>query len=310
MRTAASIQGESVLLGLKLNTEQGTVRRSECFGEILSASFDRDCGGLLIRLDRPLKLEEVEFEYFFVRPRFQGEGYAPFLAHFLLHANATPVKTPEFEADQDPEKKRYDASVQLLIRGESGELLDPRPYYEEGTFPALRRQLAKFGWLSRVACGVAGASALLLAWDQSDSLIVLVALTLLPVVYLVGAVLARILAHRAARALGAAVLLHFAGCAGGVVIHRSEIAATFDHCDEVFAAINEYQRAGGEYPSDLDELVPKFLPDLDAPRFGPWRERRTVDYSIDVGLPPTLGFHAGTFVYMWKTIGGEWMAED
>lgn len=293
-----------------LSAEQGAVRQYELLGRVLTASFDRACGGLLIQLERPLQIDEVEFEYFFIWPRFQGEGYAPLLAHFLVEVIATSVEMPEFEPNQGQIHGRHTASAQLLIRSESGKLLDPRSYYEEGFVPALRRQFAQFGWLGRIVCCIAGVVALLLAWSQTDSLLVLVALSLLPLIYFVGSMLALVRAHRAARALGVAVLLHFTGCVGGIAIHRSEIEATVDHCDAIFAAIGEYQRAGGEFPSELDELVPEYMPDVDAPRFGPWRERRKVYYSIDVGLPPTLGFDAGTFVYMWKTIGGEWMSED
>lgn len=310
VRAAGSLEGEAVLLGLDLGAEQGAVRRREFLGKVLTANFDRVSGGLLIQLECAVMVEGVELEYFFVRPRFQGEGYAPLLAHFLFNAIASPVELPDPEANQNLGRVRYTASVQLLIRRESGELLDPRPYYEEGIVPALRRQLAQFGMLSRVVCLFAGASALLLAWDQSDSLLVIVALILLPLVYLVGATLALILAHRAARALGAAVLLHFVGCTSGAILHRYEIEATVDRCDEIFAAISEFRNTGGEYPGELKELVPRFLPDVDSPRFGPWRERRKVYYSIGVGLPPTLSFDAGGYVMMRKTIGGEWMSED
>lgn len=312
MRSAASLQGDSVVLDFLVEGQdrrsRGIVETRE--GIIVAADLDSAGRGLQIQLDAPLLRGGVEYSTVIVRLRHQGEGYAPFLAHYPLDVIAYAFDSAASAVSIGAECERFSARLYLVTDSETGELIDLRCNFDVSMRDAIR---SYFGNLSRTGFAASlGAFLLALAaaWDEEFEPISWFYLLL---AFLALSALALVLVfvnRRLASITAVCILLHFTGCASGSLLSELDDRRSEWKGDEILRAAAAFESQHGRLPIDLAEMVPEYFDGMAGLRVGPLRMVREISYQLAEPRFAMVGFTTGYLCFASKAMNSVWAYED
>jgi hypothetical protein len=144
----------------------------------------------------------------------------------------------------------------------------------------------------------------------TSGLVGLIQLFLVPLGGLVLIVLGLVLKRRGTWILGCGLLFAvFTSFLLSGIVTRSQVTSSKNRGDEVCLALDKYHELYGDWPDELDQLVPAILPAVPISCMGLIRDI-PFDYSRGQGGDYTFGFESTVFIYCYRGPEGHWICED